>query len=557
MKYRILLSTLLAVCVLATHAASVPNLWPMPQSFQSGNNVLKLEAPCQLNYFIHSPVAEQHHVYYASVFKFFEKLQLNEHCKKYWGREIISSISWKGSHFETEYPTSAIHITVRDPQDIPLVIGTTDESYNLTIDANGTNIQAATFVAMARALMTLNQLLETQNQAVIVNNAPVSIIDFPRYAYRGVMIDTSRHFISVKVLIDLIDAMAANKLNAFHWHISDSDSFPMEMPSHPNMTNAAFSKKQIYTRQDVNKIVEHAKSRGVAVIPELDTPSHTRSFVEAPEWKGMITCLKPGYPWAGTPIGMLDVTQDKTYTMIGELYDDLQKGYFSEFQYLHVGTDEVFQDCVTQIPNINEFLATHGFKDYKDVFNYYVQRTADLVDNRTTRIAWSNSDTFFLQFRETDVLQWWGTSEDLPKAFQQYPKNKFILSNYDYFYLDCGYENVMGAASWCKFSTWKNIYRFEADSILPNEDWRQRVLGGEVAMWEEIGNDFTIGPKVWPKGIAFAERFWSAKDNVGNSDLDMFSRMNAQNDRLLKMGMAVTPISSGYCEVHPDHCFKP
>ena len=569
MKQRMMVIMALVAIFSSTWSSPVPNVWPMPQSIDQGNETLIISNPCQLSYEIHAAsLTNEIREYYTDALKFFESVQLNQYCQETTGALPQSTIRFPpptttATRFGRKYiaaisnnTSSTFHIFVRNPQEIPMVPGTTSENYTLYTSQNGTAIFADNFVGLTRALATLSQLLESNNDngAIVIRNTPITVNDSPRYPYRGIMIDTARHFISVETLLHTIDALSLNKLNVFHWHITDSDSFPIEMPSHPNMTNGAFSTNQIYTKEDVENVVNHAKARGVAIIPELDAPSHSRSWGGASEWTNYLTCLDPGFPYWGIPIGMLDVTQDRTYELLQDLYNDFQKGYFKDFKHLHIGADEVQQGCVEKIPGINDFMQSHGLNDTKDVFNYFVNRSKSLVDNQTRRIYWSNLDTLYLKFEEKDLIQWWGNSSGLEQGFATYPNNQFILSNYDYLYIDCGMGSPVGNKSWCTYSTWGHIYSFEPDNLITKEEYRKNVFGAELAMWNEIGNDFTVGTKVWPRGVAFAERVWSQKNCTGSDPVNRFIRMNAQNNRLINIGVRTGPLSSGYCEQHPDDC---
>ena len=110
--------------------------------------------------------------------------------------------------------------------------------------------------------------------------------------HRGVMIDTARHFLSVSTLLRQIDVMMYNKLNALHWHITDSQSFPLYVSSHPYLSEyGAYNSSCVYSISDVNEIVEYAKIRGVRVIPEMDTPGHTRAWVLSPQMKEIGVCM--------------------------------------------------------------------------------------------------------------------------------------------------------------------------------------------------------------------------------------------------------------------------
>lgn len=155
-----------------------------------------------------------------------------------------------------------------------------DEGYTLTIVSSANEIQvtinAKNFFGARHAMETLSQVIvydELNTKLVVLSAAKIQ--DEPRFKHRGISMDTSRNFYPVNVIKKTIDGLAMAKLNSFHWHITDSQAFPMEVKSHPDFTKyGAYSKSKIYTADNIKDIVKFAKSRGVRVIPELDAPAH-------------------------------------------------------------------------------------------------------------------------------------------------------------------------------------------------------------------------------------------------------------------------------------------
>lgn len=154
-----------------------------------------------------------------------------------------------------------------------------DESYKLKISIENlttvvTTIEAKTIFGTRHGFETLLQLFTTVNSSVnILSQA--NIIDQPIYAHRGLLIDTARNYIPIKCLKRQIDAMAASKFNVFHWHITDTQSFPMQFDTVPEMVfYGAYSKEEVYSQNDIKSIIKYAKYRGIRVILELDAPAH-------------------------------------------------------------------------------------------------------------------------------------------------------------------------------------------------------------------------------------------------------------------------------------------
>lgn len=129
-------------------------------------------------------------------------------------------------------------------------------------------------------------------------NLPLVIKDEPAFKHRGIMLDTSRHFLKVSSIIRTIDAMLYNKMNVLHLHLTDGDSFPLFIDSVPELSQfGSFEEDMTYSKQDVLNIVEYGNDRGVRVIPELDTPSHTRAWGLSEKYKDIISCGDLSLPW--------------------------------------------------------------------------------------------------------------------------------------------------------------------------------------------------------------------------------------------------------------------
>jgi len=523
------------------------NLWPIPAQYSTQNINITIGDPCNFSFTIYSnktvptQVSDLIDLYRGYMFK---------------NRGVCSHVP-STAKTNTSGPNSILNIYIADVDKI-LMNTDTDESYTLNVqESSPFTLNASTYVGFVRGLETFSQLLKYTAQAnggvtVEIPFTPISIADKPRFPHRGIMIDTSRHFIPKEKLFQVMDAMMSVKLNVFHWHITDSDSFPMYMPSHPKLSQfGAFSAEETYSQSDVEEIVNYAILRGIKIIPEVDAPSHTGSWALDPEFSNLVTCAQTIW-YRGIPFGQLDPTLDGTYNLFADIYSDL-KDYFP-WDSLHLGSDEVFGRCWNTVA-INLFMKLHNIADYNGLFNYFVQRARGLVDQSRSRIYWTNPDTDFLNFNSSDILQWWGITSDLSSAMNHYPQNKYILSNYDYFYLDCGAGNYFGNKSWCDpFHTWLDMYTFEPTKTL-NSEQIKRVLGLEVALWSELNDGSSLLNKIFPRTNSMAEKAWSPLDNGYSSNYTVFVRLNNWRKTISTRGIDVQPISAGYCEKHPEMCF--
>jgi len=339
-------------------------------------------------------------------------------------------------------------------------------------------------------------------------------------------------------------------MNVLHLHFTDSDSFPIYMPSQPGMSQyGAFTPEETYSANDIHNLVQFALTRGIRLIPELDGPAHLFSWSKNPKFNSLVECQTVWYP--GTPLGQIDPTVDGTYDLIKDLVGDLE-AYFP-WDYIHLGCDEVFEQCWTD-PRIQAFIKDHNLGDWKGLFNYFVEREHGLKSEDKTAIYWLNAATDYLKFPAGSMIQFWGTTTDMKSLMNQYADHKWIISAFDYLYLDCGLGNYFGNKSWCDYHTWRDIYYFEATKFTEKPE---NILGVEATLFGELDSDQMIDRKTFPRVAALAERVWSAENNPHTDILSVFTRLSSWNQTAIKRGIAAEPVSSEFCVRNPSVCFPP
>ncbi len=209
-----------------------------------------------------------------------------------------------------------------------------DESYSLRISADQptATLTAGNINGALHGLQTFAQLchFDFDNDVVTISHVPWNIDDKPRFPHRGLMLDTSRHFYPPAALIPLLDAMSAVKMNVFHWHLSDSTSFPLIVPN-TNLSAGAYGRSQRYSRADVETVVNAATERAIRVVPEFDMPAHT-----APAW-----CV--GEPGLCTSSGAaVNPASSRLYEVVEAVIAEVAGGdpLFPD-EWIHLGGDEV------------------------------------------------------------------------------------------------------------------------------------------------------------------------------------------------------------------------
>src|SRR3989442_377363 len=340
-----------------------------------------------------------------------------------------------------------------------------DESYNLAVSPAGAQLSAPTTLGILHGLQTFLQLVETTGDGFAV--PVITIQDKPRFAWRGLMIDVSRHFIPLGVLKRNLDGMAAAKLNVFHWHLSDNQGFRVESKKFPKLHEMG-SDGLFYTQDEIRDVIAYARERGIRVVPEFDMPGHSTAwFVGYPELASAPGPYQIERKW-GVFDPAMDPTQESTYKFLDDFIGEMA-GLFPD-QYFHIGGDEVNGKQWDANPKIQEFKRWHGIKSNEDLQAYFNRRVQEIVSKHgKTMVGWD--EILRPDLPKNIVVQSWRGQESLAAAAKQGYRG---LLSHGY------YVDLMWSAEW--------HYSFDplggaAANLSPEE--KQRVLGGEACMGGE------------------------------------------------------------------------
>ena len=565
MSSSLFFKTFLFIVLKQLIVTSSQDVWPKPQQIKVTPSDVYILDPVKFN-FVLDPQSPKDCQTIHLAFKRYMELTFDQSCRK-WSPEVtnnnhvtdkvlvsasdnsiscgdndgfVSSSCQENRKVRSLKQLNNLTISYRFCESFPYE--GMDETYTLFIGskAKGNGILFADTVwGVLRGLESFSQLVYREEFDYKVQ--ATAILDFPRFPYRGLMFDTSRHFIPVDVIKQNLDAMAYNKFNVFHWHLVDDQSFPYESKKYPELheKGAYNPRTHIYTQDQVKEIIEYARIRGIRVIPEFDTPGHTQSWGKSGHDILTVCYGEDGEP-SGT-FGPLDPSRESTYIFLEEFYKEL-KTVFPD-SVVHLGGDEVDFECWKSNPHITKFMEANGIKSYEALENYYIQRLIEIVDKLDKKmIVWQEvfDNHVTLHENKTVVHVWKGYNDDWRWELGNVTKagKRAILSSPYYL------NDIVYGIDWPKF------YTMEPISFNGTDEENERVIGGSVCMWTEFVDGTGIMPRTWPRASAVAERLWSSAE-VNDPDAAV-SRIKQIQCLMRRRGLRVEPINGpGFCQC--DH----
>jgi hexosaminidase len=401
-----------------------------------------------------------------------------------------------------------------DHSSLPVQSLDEDESYSLSVTPSAAEIDAATDLGAMHGLETLVQLVQPDGSGYMI--PAVTIHDTPRFRWRGLMVDCSRHFESVAVLKRTLDGMAAVKLNVFHWHFVDDQGFRIESRVYPALT-AKGSDGLFYTQQDAREIVAYARARGIRVVPEFEMPGHSTAWLIAyPELTSGIRPDEIRREFGISDVA-LDPTSEATYVFIDQFLTEMVTIFPDA--YLHIGGDETLAPDWKTNPRIVAFMKANDLKDNDALQAYFNARVLKIIARLNKHmVGWDEVLTPGLP--KDVVVQSWRGEASLAKGAK------------------LGYAGVLSAPYY--LDGMKPASEHYLADPLPSSsdlapDERKLILGGEICMWAEHIDGHTIDSRIWPRAAAIAERFWSP-ENLRDVD-DMYRRLIPVSIELEGLGL--------------------
>ncbi len=397
-----------------------------------------------------------------------------------------------------------------------------DESYRLAVAPSGASLTAPQPLGVLRGMETFLQLVEPGPDGF--DAAEVVIEDQPRFPWRGLLMDVSRHFMPLDEVERTLDGMAAVKFNVFHWHLSDNQGFRVESRLFPRLQEAG-SAGLYYTQAQVREVVAYARDRGIRVIPEFDLPGHATAMLVA--YPQLATAPPPVEldHLFGVFDPVLDPSKPQVYVFLDRLLGEMAQ-LFPDAD-LHIGGDEVngrlWRESldVREFKNAHSMTATPADPDGNAAFQAYFNRRLQAILQKHGKQMEGWDEILSPALPKSIVIQSWRGQKSLAAAVR------------------LGYQGILSSGWYLDLMQPASEYYLidpidqEAAALSPEE--QKRILGGEAAMWSEWVTPETMDSRIWPRAAAIAERLWSPREIRDVSD--MYRRMDAVSGELEWLGL--------------------
>jgi hexosaminidase len=469
---------------------------------------------------------------------------------------------------------AAVHVTVSKAAPaaiIKLLLNkTTDpvigkEGYHLSVTPKNILITANQPAGLFYGVQTLVQLFpkEIESAAPVKNikwEAPcVEITDYPRFGWRGLMFDVTRHFFTKKEVMQFIDDMIRYKYNILHLHLTDDEGWRIEIKSLPNLTKlGAWNVKKVgefgtfstplpdeprnyggfYTQEDIKELVQYAKERFVNILPEIDVPGHSlAAIVSYPELsctpgadKYQVRSGEEIMDWShgAPPIALIDNTlcpaNEKVYAFLDKVLTEVAQLF--PFEYIHMGGDECPKNYWEKSDAIKALMQKEGLKTMEEVQSYFEKRLEKIVESKGKKfMGWDEILEGGLA-PSAAVMSWRGMKGGIEAAKM---KHDVVMSPTDFAYLDYMQADAITEPHVYATLRLSKAYQFEP---LPDGVDARYIKGGQANLWtEQVYNFRQVQYMTWPRGFAIAESVWSPKqkknwDNFFTRVEDHFQRLD-------------------------------
>lgn len=406
-----------------------------------------------------------------------------------------------------------------------------DEGYTLNVGSNSITIAAIKPSGLFYGLQTLRQLLPPSVEQASKQNTrwvipAVSVTDYPRFGWRGLMLDVSRHFFSKEFVKQYIDEMARYKFNVLHFHLTDDQGWRIEIKAFPKLTevgawrvprtgrwwtydppqpNEPATYGGFYTQEDIKEIIQYAKERNIEVLPEIDVPGHSLAAIAAYPYlssTGYLYKVNPGSKFYNIDDNTLNPADERVYEFLDKVFDEIAALF--PHPYIHIGGDECTKMFWRKSAQVQDFMKKQGIKTEHELQSYFIKRLEKMLKQKGKQlIGWDEILEGGLA-PDATVMSWRGMDGGIEAARQGH---KVVMTPADHAYIDLYQGDPATEPDTYSMLRLKTCYQWNP---VPDKINADLILGGQGNLWtESVPTGRHAEYMTWPRGLALSEVFWS------------------------------------------------
>jgi hexosaminidase len=414
--------------------------------------------------------------------------------------------------------------------------GLGQEGYKLIVAEDRITITANEPNGIFYGIQSLLQMLPVQNQCCQVKEGGsfqircVEIEDFPRFKWRGLLLDVSRHFFTIDEVKKLVDQMVMYKFNILQLHLTDDQGWRVEIKSLPELTKTGawrvprtglwWDRKSpekgekatyggFYSQEDIKDLIKYAGERFVNILPEIEAPGHSMAAIASYSYlssTGLTYTVNPGSKFYTIEDNSLCAGKESTYEYMDKVFTEVAEMF--PFEYIHIGGDECYKGFWKKCQDCRKRMQDNGLKDEKELQSYFVKRLEKILESKGKKlIGWDEILEGGLAPNAT-VMSWRGMEGGISAAKAQH---HVVMSPVDFAYIDYYQGDPAVEPPTFGMLRLKKVYAFEP---VPEGVDSSFILGGQGNLWTESVPTFRHAEyMLWPRSFALSEILWSPKNS--------------------------------------------
>ena len=399
---------------------------------------------------------------------------------------------------------------------VPLFPDNNADAYRISVSKDSVVIAGYSSAGLFYGYETFISILQQTNAQARI--PCMEIKDYAQYAYRGMLLDVSRHFFSKEVVKQYIDLMAQLKMNVFHWHLTDDQGWRIEIKKYPRLTEVGAWRTEkdgtkyggFYTQEDIKEIVAYASERFVTIIPEIELPGHSSAAIAAYPFLSCNPNLPKTVPNAWGIKTDIYCPSDSTFQFLKNVLDEVCALFPSNL--IHMGGDEAPKYVWMHSEQVQALIKKEGLKNEEELQHFFLKKIEDYLSLKGKRcIGWGEIVKGGLS--DSVIVMSWLDKSAGAKALAH--GNQVIMTPRWYCYFDYPqYRHEKKAVWWMLYLELSRVYKFELPPHSLAAEKQKLILGGQASVWTEyIADEKQLHHQIMPRLAAMAEALWSKNKN--------------------------------------------